>query len=121
MHPAQQQGLRFPADKFSSMIRILRARVSDFFADIIQHNHSLRASGVISCHVVSTCKLVGSNLFKSVGTVCTIPLGILFRTGIICCCFIVCILADFLYIHRPPPRIIYKNSDILSLFLLLYF
>ncbi len=50
MHPAQQHGRRFPEARFSDMIRILRFLVSDFLADSIQHNHLLRASGVISSH-----------------------------------------------------------------------
>jgi hypothetical protein len=73
MHPAQQQGRRSPFIILSRMIRILRPLVSDFFADIIQHIHSLRARGVISSHTESSGVFETSFSRKSVGTVCATP------------------------------------------------
>lgn len=49
--PGQQHGLRFPALRFEQPHSIRLVLVSGFFADTIQHIHSLRASGVISSHV----------------------------------------------------------------------
>ena len=50
-HPTQQQGRRFPAARLSPAHLMRWVRVSIFFADSIQQIHSLRASGVMSCHV----------------------------------------------------------------------
>jgi hypothetical protein len=52
-HPGQQQGLRFPSAKFERPHSRRLRRVSSFFAEVIQQIHSLRASGVMSCHVAS--------------------------------------------------------------------
>src|SRR5262249_23072674 len=46
---------------------IRRLLVSGFLADSIQHIHSLRASGVISCHAVIACWSDASALFRSAG------------------------------------------------------
>jgi hypothetical protein len=78
VHPGQQQGRRFPSLRLEQPHSIRRLLVSAFLADSIQHIHSLRASGVISSHAVSTCGSDVSAFFKSGGTSCTTPLEILF-------------------------------------------
>ena len=76
--PAQQQGRRFPS---ISSVRVLSIRwllVFAFLADLIQHIHSLRASGVIS---FQTARDVGAEVRvfrKSAGTLCATPAVISF-------------------------------------------
>ena len=69
---------RFPSLRLEQPHSIRRLLVSAFLADSIQHIHSLRASGVISSHAVSTCGSDVSAFFKSGCTSCTTPLEILF-------------------------------------------
>jgi hypothetical protein len=73
--PAQQQGLRLPADRFSSMILVRRSRVSSFLADSIQQIHSFLARGVMSCHVVRARDEEARAFRMSLGRVCTVPEG----------------------------------------------
>lgn len=59
-------------------LSIRRALVSGFFADSIQHIHSLRARGVISFHAVSAFGSEIRVFRKSVGTLCTIAVASFF-------------------------------------------
>src|SRR5579864_7043904 len=77
MQPGQQQGRRFPSLRLEQPHAIRRILVSAFFADSIQHIHSLRASGVMSSHAANTCRSDTSAFSKSLGTTCTTPLEIL--------------------------------------------
>ena len=77
-HPGQQQGRRFPSLRLEQPHSIRRLLVSAFLADSIQHIHSLRASGVMSSHVVNACGSDVSAFLKSAGTSCTTPLEIFF-------------------------------------------
>src|SRR5579864_6959362 len=78
MQPGQQQGRRFPSLRLEQPHSIRRLLVSAFFADSIQHIHSLRASGVISSHAVNAGGSDVSAFLKSAGTSCTTPLEIFF-------------------------------------------
>ena len=80
MHPAQQHGRRSPFRSLSCMIFIRCSLVSSFFADMTQHIHSLRASGVISSHTARAIVEDTIAFLKSIGTLCTTPEEILFLT-----------------------------------------
>lgn len=73
--PGQQQGRRFPLERFSFACLRRFARVSSFLAEVTQQIHSLRASGVISSQVarmVGVAKIVAR---MSAGSLCTAPAG----------------------------------------------
>lgn len=76
--PGQQQGRLFPPISSVRALSIRRALVSGFFADSIQHIHSLRARGVIASHAASAFGLEVSGFRKSGGTSCTTPVAISF-------------------------------------------
>ena len=63
--PGQQQGLRFPSLRLEHPHSIRRILVSAFLADSIQKIHSLRARGVMSCHVFSAFTSEVSAFFRS--------------------------------------------------------
>ena len=65
-----------PLPKSEQPHAIRFARVSAFFADVIQQIHSLRASGVIARHVASASELSRSADIRSAGSVWTTPPGI---------------------------------------------
>ena len=50
-----------------------RALVSSVLADVTQHIHSLRASGVMLAHTSATIGSASMALRKSGGMVCTVP------------------------------------------------
>jgi hypothetical protein len=50
--PGQQHGRRLPSCRFWVSCLILLTLVSDFFADMIQQIHSLRASGVRDFQII---------------------------------------------------------------------
>ena len=50
-----------------------RFLVSSFFADVTQHTHSLRASGVRLAHASVTITSDSIALRKSAGILCTVP------------------------------------------------
>jgi len=50
-----------------------RFRVSSFLAEVIQHIHSLRASGVMLAHTSMTIASDWMALRKSAGIACTVP------------------------------------------------
>lgn len=50
-----------------------RFRVSSFLADVTQHIHSLRASGVMPAHISVTIASDSIALRKSAGILCTVP------------------------------------------------
>src|SRR3989344_7537109 len=77
MQPAQQQGLRIPPLSFESAFSIRIPLVSAFLSDVTQQIHSLRASGVISSHVVRTAGEEVMAFRKSSGILCTTPPAIL--------------------------------------------
>ncbi len=73
VQPIQQQGRRIPC--FSSMIVLLTCSflVSSFLTNITQHIHSLRASGVRSCHLENAAGSADKARLKSKGILCTVP------------------------------------------------
>jgi hypothetical protein len=79
--PGQQQGRRFPSLRLEQPHLIRWLLVAAFFADSIQHIHSLRASGVISSHVASACGSDVRACFKSAGSWCTTPPEIFRKRG----------------------------------------
>ncbi len=83
MHPAQQHGLRFPFASSSDVLLILCSRVSSFLADVTQQIHSLRASGVMSCHASFIAREEESAFSRSFGRVCMVPVESFFIT-IVC-------------------------------------
>lgn len=50
-----------------------RFLVSSFLADVTQHIHSLRASGVMLAHTSTTVASDSIALRKSAGILCTVP------------------------------------------------
>lgn len=50
-----------------------RLLVSSFLADVTQHIHSLRASGVMFAHISVIAESASIALRKSVGILCTVP------------------------------------------------
>ena len=66
-HPGQQQGLRVPPRNLSMPTSMRRFLVSSFLADVIQHIHSFRASGVISVQRLFAAALDSMALRKSAG------------------------------------------------------
>jgi hypothetical protein len=76
--PGQQQGRRFPPISSMRALSIRRVLVSGFFADSIQHIHSLRARGVISVHTVNAFGSEVRVFRKSLGTLCTLPVASFF-------------------------------------------
>jgi hypothetical protein len=56
-----------------------RLLVSSFLADVTQHIHSLRASGVILAHTSVTAASDSIALRKSAGILCTVPEAIGWR------------------------------------------
>lgn len=76
--PGQQQGRRFPSISSVRALSIRRALVFGFFAESIQHSHSLRARGVIFSHAASAFGSEVRGLRKSGGTLCTTPEAISF-------------------------------------------
>ena len=80
------------------MILILRSLVSDFFADSIQHIHSLRASGVIRSHTESTAGAEINIFRRSAGTSCTTPVAIFF------------VIESLYQKNRPRERVIAKRG-----------
>src|SRR3989338_4516746 len=75
MQPAQQQGRRIPLLSFDSALLILMPLVSLFLPEVTQQIHSLRASGVISCHTESAFESEIRAFRKSAGNVCTTPVA----------------------------------------------
>ena len=55
-----------------------RLRVSGFLTEMTQQIHSLRASGVIFCHLARAAGSEMRTFRKSAGTLCTAPAGIEF-------------------------------------------
>src|SRR3989344_213013 len=80
MQPIQQQGRRIPPFSLESAFLMRILLVSAFFPDVIQHIHSLRASGVISSQVANTFLLDVITFRKSSGILCTVPPTISFLT-----------------------------------------
>ena len=76
--PAQQQGRRFPFLNSSGTLFTCSFLVSAVLTEIVQQIHSLRASGVMSSHAKSTFEEEVSAFRKSSGTVCAVPLEIIF-------------------------------------------
>src|SRR5690242_5265017 len=73
MHPIQQQGRRMPSMSSSTVRRTWSFLVSAVLTDIVQHIHSLRASGVISSQAASALGDAASACRKSVGSLCATP------------------------------------------------
>lgn len=85
MQPAQQHGLRMPLCILDLPTSILRCLVSGFLASSTQHIHSLRASGVMSCHIASIVLSANIAFRKSSGSLCAVPsascvMTVLYRT-----------------------------------------
>ena len=99
MQPAQQQGLRMPLCILDLPTAMRFSLVSCFFADVTQHIHSLRARGVISCHMANMVLSAKIASRKSLGSVCSVPPGscvlitVLYRT-FLCKIYAVCWLVS---------------------------
>jgi hypothetical protein len=95
MHPAQQHGLRIPLCILDLPTKMRFSLVSCFLADVTQQIHSLRASGVISCHIASMVLSADIASRKSSGSLCSVPPGncvlmrLLYRT-FLCKSYAVC-------------------------------
>lgn len=76
--PGQQQGLRFPLIRSSHKRSICSFLVSRFFTIVVQHIHSLRARSVRPVHFSSTFGFEANISFKSEGTLCIVPVVIVF-------------------------------------------
>jgi hypothetical protein len=76
IQPIQQHGRRIPS--LSSLIVLLTCSflVSSFLTKVVQHIHSLRASGVRSSHAASAALSEVRAFRKSDGILCTVPLEI---------------------------------------------
>lgn len=72
MHPAQQQGRRFPAISSSRVLSMWFLLVFGFLVEIVQQIHSFRASGVISSHAALAFGVEVRAFFKSAGNLCTV-------------------------------------------------
>ncbi len=73
IHPAQQHGLRMPPLSFESAFSMRIVRVSAFLPEVTQQIHSLRASGVTSCHVARALGDRSNARRKSSGSACMVP------------------------------------------------
>ena len=72
-HPVQQHGRRMPLRILSRPTSMQRFLVSSFLADVTQHIHSLRASGVMLTHKSVTIASDSIALRKSPGIPGTVP------------------------------------------------
>lgn len=78
MQPTQQQGRRLPSNNSSQVRLIRRFLVSICFAFSTQQMNSFLANGVISSHRFRTFLSEARAFFRSAGSLCTVPLDILF-------------------------------------------
>lgn len=76
MQPSQQHGLRMPSLSSLMTLLICSCLVSSFLTKVTQHIHSLRASGVRSCHTPRAAISKASAFRKSAGSLCTVPFEI---------------------------------------------
>lgn len=74
-HPAQQHGRRFPFARSSHVRLMWSRRVSDFFTEITQQIHSLRASGVMLFQAACTASDTKRAARRSSGTLCATPVA----------------------------------------------
>lgn len=77
--PGQQQGRRWPSDRFSQPCLMRLSLVADFLAEVIQQIHSLRARGVMSRQVSRAEGVAFSAVLRSSGRSWTTPAGICFK------------------------------------------
>src|SRR5260221_4423833 len=73
VQPIQQHGRRFPSSNSDCTRSMCWLLVSAFFGQSTQQIHSLRASGVRSCHAARTLGSAIRTRLKSAGTVCATP------------------------------------------------
>jgi hypothetical protein len=75
IQPIQQQGRRSPFLILSRPTLMRLVRVSASLPLVTQQTHSLRASGVISCHKLSALASPAMAAAKSSGSLCMVPPG----------------------------------------------
>src|ERR1700722_18261924 len=73
MHPIQQQGRRIPSLSSLRTLSTCCILVSGFLTEIVQHIHSLRASGVRSSQAASASASAVIASSRSSGSSCTTP------------------------------------------------
>jgi hypothetical protein len=73
MQPGQQQGLRIPSLSSERTLSTCCFLVSGRLTEMVQQIHSLRASGVMSSHLVRAVGSATSAFRKSAGTLWTTP------------------------------------------------
>ena len=74
-HPGQQHGLRIPPRILSMPTSMRRLLVVSCLAEVTQHIHSFRASGVMSAQRLLAVALDSMAIRKSAGILWTIPLA----------------------------------------------
>jgi hypothetical protein len=79
--PGQQHGRRIPSLSSEHTLSTCCRLVSSFLTEMVQHIHSLRASGVMSSQAASALASDASASRRSAGRLCTTPLEI--RTVVI--------------------------------------
>jgi hypothetical protein len=87
MQPIQQQGRRTPSLSSARTLSTCWLLVSGFLTEIVQHIHSLRASGVRSSHAASAVASAARAFCRSSGSSCTTPPEISFAAAVMYLCY----------------------------------
>src|SRR5215468_1738357 len=87
MQPIQQQGRRIPSLSSVRTLSTCCLLVSGFLTEIVQHIHSLRASGVRSFQAASAAVSAARAFCRSSGSSCTTPPEISFEVIVINLCY----------------------------------
>ena len=87
MQPIQQQGRRTPSLSSAHTLSTCWLLVSGFLTEIVQHIHSLRASGVRSSQAASAVASAARALRRSSGSSCTTPPEISFAAAVMYLCY----------------------------------
>src|ERR1700691_5897982 len=87
MQPIQQQGRRTPSLSSARTLSTCWLLVSGFLTEIVQHIHSLRASGVRSSQAASAAASAVRAFCRSSGSSCTTPPEISFAVAVMCLCY----------------------------------
>jgi hypothetical protein len=107
MQPIQQQGRRIPSLSSVRTLSTCCLLVSGFLTEIVQHIHSLRASGVRSSQTASAAASGARAFCRSSGSSCTTPPEISFEVIVINLFYYYNIIAlsrkD--YRNYQPPRV----------------
>src|ERR1700761_6425399 len=73
VQPGQQHGRRIPSLSSATTLATCCFLVSGFLTEMVQQIHSLRDSGVISCHAANALGSEDRALRKSAGNSCATP------------------------------------------------